>query len=681
MKFLTKEQEKIVSLCRDNTNHINNILISANAGCGKTFTAKEVLNAFFSDKNFLPNENPKALYLIFNKTMSDFFKRSASHYELENCSFANKLDEVVETRTYHSFLKKGENFDNALEMIFLPTSKELKINYAKGELNKYDIELIAKNFTNFCYEENLIIDLDNDDKTLAYMRSFANQIQEPLQKLFNLYFSNATAIEDSQSCNELIQSNNYDVKALIPYGNTNRFNQFLQNQSYADDINTFLLRKFNYILDNLVANKQIEVCHNYYYKRIYENALAYPTILKDLFSPYKMIIIDECQDTDAMMFNLVKTYMELAKQDINLANTKLICFGDNKQNIYKFSGSFNIFEWEKQNPNFFHNLTLSQSFRYGQKIADFGKLISSSTNTNFNMVGSKYVEDAINPKALNLEEIADLLIERYKDSGKFVTRNDRDKFAIICRTNNKCIEIFKELQELIKNKTNNSADNLKRFNEEYIFLDSEIKGSLKDLAKKKLISLFNYGFTQDSLQTFIATHRINYRAGEITVAQAIAEEKMHPFLKANGFEYLLKYDPSFLEKLIGTRTKNNAFILITNCHQSKGKEYNTVLLADDFFKRKNDYYFTEEEVNISHTAITRAKSELLFLDGDDNFLHYFYSKNIVPELNTKIDRAFFQDIKHNRQKEAYLLEQERIKKEKELELERENDIGRKLLGL
>lgn len=683
MKFLTEEQEKIIRICKEN--NYNKILISANAGSGKTFTAKEVFNAFFSNRDFLPSENPKALYLVFNKSMSDFFKRSASKYLLDNCYFAERLDEIVETRTYHSFLKKGEQFEYALSTAFLPHSSELKINYAKSDLSKQDCYLIAKDFTNIMYKKNVIIDLDSEEKTLKQLRNYVKKIQEPIYEILKAYFSTATAIEDKKSCDEMVKKYNFDMLKIIPYENEARFLGYLKANGYEDDtISSYIIRELNYGLDRLISKKEIEVSHSYYYKRIYENAFAYDTVLEELFSPYKMIVVDECQDTDEMMFSLLKKYMLLIEKNPVLKNTKLICFGDNKQNIYKFSGSFNIFEWERKNPNFFYNLNLSQSFRYGQKIADFGKLISSSTNSNFEMKGSKFINDEINPKALNIEEIADLLIQRYSNSTKFVTKDDKNKFAIICRSNSKCIEIYEELRRVIKEKIEQTGK-INGFNEEYVFLDSEIKGSLKGLANKKLISLINYGFNQDMLQSYVAKNKIDIKYNEMTIAQAIAEEKMHPFLKSHNFEYLFKYNVEFLEKLIGKRTKNNAFILITNCHQSKGKEYNTVLLGDDFFKRKDSYYFTEEEANISHTAITRAKNELLFYEGEENFLNYFYNKNIIPQLETKIDREFFQDIKRNRIAQAEKLEAERLEAErleaKRLEEEKANDMKGILLGL
>ena len=141
----------------------------------------------------------------------------------------------------------------------------------------------------------------------------------------------------------------------------------------------------------------------------------------------------------------------------------------------------------------------------------------------------------------------------------------------------------------------------------------------------------------------------------LNISMAVKDENVRKLLeKMPEYNYLVRYDEAFLEKYLNMRAKTNASVIITNVHQSKGKEYKNVIIGDDFFTRKNEYYCTDEEINIAHTAVTRAKSSILFYERDSNknFLRYFYCKDESPSADTKIDQDFFSYKKKTEQAES-----------------------------
>lgn len=79
---------------------------------------------------------------------------------------------------------------------------------------------------------------------------------------------------------------------------------------------------------------------------------------------YKTIICDEWQDANPVTAQIVAAQK----------HTKLVCIGDRHQSIYQFRGSINAMEKFSLGATKFH---LSQTFRFGPKIADLANLVLS----------------------------------------------------------------------------------------------------------------------------------------------------------------------------------------------------------------------------------------------------------------------------------------------------------------
>ena len=91
--------------------------------------------------------------------------------------------------------------------------------------------------------------------------------------------------------------------------------------------------------------------------------------------PYKLIIVDEFQDTSLLRFNLIKAI-------VNNNNSKLCVVGDDYQSIYKFQGCdlllFLNFDKEFKNAKIYY---LNQTFRNSQELIDVaGNFIMKNPN-------------------------------------------------------------------------------------------------------------------------------------------------------------------------------------------------------------------------------------------------------------------------------------------------------------
>ncbi len=73
--------------------------------------------------------------------------------------------------------------------------------------------------------------------------------------------------------------------------------------------------------------------------------------------------------------------------------------------------------------------------------------------------------------------------------------------------------------------------------------------------------------------------------------------------------FIMKYGPSSLDRIKEIQTEasyreHEADIILTTAHRAKGREWNNVMLADDFNLK------TDDDKNIYYVALTRAKLRL-----------------------------------------------------------------------
>ena len=286
---------------------------------------------------------------------------------------------------------------------------------------------------------------------------------------------------------------------------------------------------------------------------------------KQLDKKYNYILLDEAQDTNPTMLSVFLDN-----------NCKKILVGDTFQNIYGFNNTINAFEVVKAN----HYATLSQSFRCKQEILDYANFLLEKFSTKkFKAMTSGFKESADNA----------------------------ENKAYIMRTNTGIINFIDEIKD---------SENLDEFGliKEPNAIFAPVWAIVNFLGKKFDFIPKEYAYLK----------------------QLNSKEELFEYIKQsydNELRFALQFltqeiDLKEIHKLATALYRNkNATKIITNAHQSKGLEWDIVILGNDFAdfysdiididnegdpKRKFEKEFQfQQELNLFYVAITRAKRQLI----------------------------------------------------------------------
>ena len=359
---------------------------------------------------------------------------------------------------------------------------------------------------------------------------------------------------------------------------------------------------FSYMLIN-----KMHPTHNFYLK--YYQLLLKNNEIEQYF--YDIVMLDEAQDTNDVTLNIYENIK---------ANTK-ICVGDNHQQIYSFRGSNNALD----KINFDKVLYLSCSFRFNKQIASYANILLKNFKGEKVQIGvykdiSRPIESYGFISRTNATLIAQIAL-RIKDKKPFVTIREPNEIFTLS------IEIYYLLHKhksSIKRNTflkdfRNDDDLLEYANE---VEDYELKASLK-LVKEYEKDIFL--FRDISLK----------------------------FYKA----WANKNNKSFHNRI-------NKILFLSIAHTSKGLEWDSVCVADDFgdfaelvldcgydslkeFQNNIDNLHNQDiidEFNLFYVAITRAKK--VIIKDSENF-HYILSKNMGKIIDARIEESK-KDLKSNK---------------------------------
>jgi F-box protein 18 (helicase) len=293
----------------------------------------------------------------------------------------------------------------------------------------------------------------------------------------------------------------------------------------------------------------------------------------DISKEYDMIMVDEAQDSNPAVVDLVN-HQKCAK----------VWIGDDHQSIYQFRGSSNAFKTIKID----HEYYLSQSFRFGENVAYVANaLLRREKNERVPLVGAGG-EDRI---------IKDVL--------------DEDKYTIIHRTNSALFS--------------NAVECLQSHNKFGIVGGADNSGIDLILDAYNVFSNNRSDIKDPFMKTFYDLD------GMVAYArQAEDIEIMRMAMEVNKYKSDIPYLVAEIKK--ESVSIAQADIILTTAHKSKGLEFNTVILEDDFFdfteEGEQDYLPPkEEEVNLLYVALTRAQKQLalnkslryVLEDFDENF--------------------------------------------------------------
>lgn len=252
---------------------------------------------------------------------------------------------------------------------------------------------------------------------------------------------------------------------------------------------------------------------------------------------YDIIYVDESQDSNPTVLDVVRRQTQ----------SKVCYVGDTHQSIYQFRGAVNAMELIDA-----PSLTLSKSFRYGQKIADIANWL---------------IGDEMEVKGL--ESINSIV----KDVAS-------DQYTMIFRTNG---ALFERAVDLIAQGKE-------------VFCEVDTKGFIKKLESAD--SLYRKNFTG------VKHEDITPYSSWSDLKTASEEE---PELKRLARIVESKQTTKYVSTLSNLKSKAGASILLTTAHKSKGMEWDNVIVADDFpIKPCMQDNTNTQEINLFYVAVTRA---------------------------------------------------------------------------
>lgn len=274
-------------------------------------------------------------------------------------------------------------------------------------------------------------------------------------------------------------------------------------------------------------------------------------------SQYEVLYLDECQDVNAVVLDIF-----LRQQD----KCRLYAVGDGYQNIYSWRGAMNAMlslDWPEAK--------LSKSFRFGQEIGDLADVVLAMDGTKITDVkGWEKLTTYCVPK----EELSD---EYWNQA-----------YTMLFRTNGALILEAVDLLE--QGKTVNLEIDVSDFTK---LLDSAIELKNANMTKVKHESLVQFANWEE------CGIEANAVQGELLRVYNMVENRS-------------------VYKVLGVLSKHknveNPDVTLTTAHKSKGREFDIVILADDFpspYNQQGEWVGLQDmERNLLYVALTRTKKVL-----------------------------------------------------------------------
>lgn len=320
-----------------------------------------------------------------------------------------------------------------------------------------------------------------------------------------------------------------------------------------------VLAHLKHILSSM-KNKQIDATHDFYLKMFYLNKKISSNL------GYDLILVDEAQDISDVMIGIVESQ-----------NCRRVYVGDSFQQIYSFRYAINALN-KIDLPSF----NLTKSFRFSNEYAkDLQRRINSLYEKN-------------STKPLNISGI---------DSKTSFHRNciDEDKqYTIISRST------FGLMQELVQHIHSDKKFYFEGGYNSYSFMNQTVY-SIFYLKEKK-----NDKVTLDEIKDFESIYELEQFAKDTKNQDYLNIIK---FINTYG-DNIFDINKKIKDRL--TTNKEEANIIFTTTHKSKGLEYNQVLMTNDFITKKEisnpksklSHLRINEELNIYYVAATRVKKAI-----------------------------------------------------------------------
>jgi superfamily I DNA/RNA helicase len=285
--------------------------------------------------------------------------------------------------------------------------------------------------------------------------------------------------------------------------------------------------------------------------------------------PYNFILLDEAQDTNAAVLSVLQK-----------ESNRVVYIGDRYQQIYSWRGAINAMS-KVGDANF---TTLTQSFRFGEPIADLANHILERFGETEKIKGNPKIKTSIN---------------------NISTR------SVICRTNAGVLtSVVAQLSRSKKVYVMGGVSELRRLLDDVAYLKS---------GRPATNSMF-FGFKDwKEVCEFADSEDGKHLQSFVRVIGSFGEEKLKQALDAS------------------VTHEAEAEIVVTTAHKAKGREWDTTEIHSDFLSSwlrapgRLDDEQSEEEARLLYVAITRCKYGLVI---SDELLSLIRRERVATSTNT-----------------------------------------------
>lgn len=304
-------------------------------------------------------------------------------------------------------------------------------------------------------------------------------------------------------------------------------------------------------------NNPAKISHDGYLK-------LYQLSKPDLTKKYSIIMIDEAQDITPVVNSILLDQ-----------KCSLVYVGDPHQQIYRWRGAENAMAYKELDRA--DKLNLTHSFRFGPKIAMVANAILDLKQENLNIVGRAENDNVYSPMEADSNisfdnqitilsrTVTGVILSAFQESKK------NKKIFWIGGINKYPLFLIEDIYWLSKGKTNNIKDKL-------ILNDYPSFLAYKDFAEKT----GNWEMIRNC--NFVEDHEDNI--------------------------------PTLLENLRSNNSfdMDSADVIVSTVHRSKGLEFETVIMSEDFpdvlaLSGNTEKY--HDELNLLYVAATRATQNLV----------------------------------------------------------------------
>jgi hypothetical protein len=261
----------------------------------------------------------------------------------------------------------------------------------------------------------------------------------------------------------------------------------------------------------------------------------------------EFILFDEAQDANPVLVDIVKQQ----------THAQLVWVGDSQQQIYTFTGAVNALQQVGAEQQAF----LSQSFRFGPAIADVANQCLSALDAELTLTGFEPIPSRVEPLA--------------------------EPGTILCRTNATAVR--------------NVLDAIGQGRRPYLVGGGR---EVRDFAKAAQKLMAGEWTDHPELACFDSWGEVvsyveqDEQGGDLRLLVNLIDEF--------GVQVIL----DALEGMDAKGAEQAADVVVSTAHKAKGREWDTVQLADDFPAEP-----TGEELRLLYVAVTRAK---LVLDASSS---------------------------------------------------------------